>query len=240
MYKIKISCIFLICLGFSSCLKIQKKTNDESPLVHTEKAVSESTVVYELNEDLSLTQDTEIIADKVILGPNAHIYTHQFALTIKTEVLDSAIGAFIQNFPETHLVAELETDGLNAGITKIKTNEAYGNLQIRMNGQQGGLGLAGWHINIDLICQPNSGRDSGQSGSFFFEAEKEAGFFLTTVMNRAPGGKIGAVKAGPINKIPVKPLSASCYVMPKDGKPGIPGQICIKLSADSLPVCEKF
>lgn len=240
MYKIKVSCLFIICLGFSGCLKIQKKSNEEPPLVHTEKAVSKSAVVYELNQDLSLTQDTEIIADKVVLGPNARIYTYQFSLTIKTGVLDSAIGALIQNFPESHLVAELETTGLNAGITKIKTNEAYGNLQIRMNGQQGGSGLAGWRININLICQPNSGRDSGQSGSFFFEAEKESGFFLTTSMNIAVGGKVGTVRAGVTNKIPVKPMSAACYVMPKDGQPGNPGQICIKLSADSLPVCEKF
>lgn len=262
----KIKCVFsvLIVLSLSACLKVQKKSDVEK--VDNQEAAQEQTqpvapVVFELNDVMSLTQDTIIIADKVILGPSARIYTNQFELTIQATILDSAIGAVIQSFSEENLIAFAETVGLSGGLVKIKTTEAYGNLQVHMNGQQGGNGKTGWktvktgNIYIDDTnygeCQPNSGSNSGNSGSFFFESESAQQLFITSSMKVAVGGIMGEIISNPVYakdigyypKEPHKhkfPRRENCYNKPADGVPGAPGQICIKLSAEASPACEKF
>lgn len=249
-------------LIFSACLKIQKKSDVEGitevQTAISSKPVPPASVIFELNNTMNLTADLMIQADKIILGPYARIYTNQFSLVIQATTMDSAVGASIQNFSEDNLVAPYETVGLNGGLVKIKTREAYGNIQVHMNAQQGGPGKRGWttvvtnNIYIDRspsgACQPNSGSNSGQSGSFFFESERAANFFITTSMKVAPGGLIGEVLVNPVatlnyQKDPANnkfPKGKNCHVIPQPGKAGLPGQICIKLTAETLAVCEKF
>lgn len=260
MFKMKNIFIVLMIFSLSACLKIQKKSELENTATQAQTAAVDvpspseppAPVVFELNDVMSLTEDTVIQADKVILGPNARIYTNQFSLSVNAVTLDSALGAKIQNFPDGTLAAAIESEGLSGGVTKIKVGEAYGHLDAHMNAQQGGVGKSGWRVfdrSISDGCQPNGGRKAGKSGSFYLEADKGNQLFMKTKMTLVAGGAVGRILVWPQDTHAIGndpsywhkyPHSENCRVIPTVGEIGSPGQICIKLTADSTPVCEKY
>lgn len=245
----------LMILNLCACLKIQKKGNDEAlPTVENQNPVMVeqiTPVVFTLNTVWSLTDHAEIIADEVRLSSLARIYTNQFKLSIHAKKLIVEQGALIQTFDENHARAWVETAAVDGGTIDIKIAEAEGYLQVFMNGQQGGEGKSGWILSImgtTTMCQPNSGWNSGRSGSFFLEADQATHFFITTQMQVAEPGPIGVLEnvfvRGPeLLKDPSHnkyPRFENCQNNPVPGKPGSAGQICMRLKADESPQCEKF
>ncbi len=255
--------LILICvvLFLCGCVKIQKKSEVESvpdqvvqPLV---EKFSEP-VIFVLDEVLSQTQDILIIADEVHLKTNARIYTNQFSLRIEATRIYIDRGAFIQTFAEDQTIAPIEQNAIDGGVVHIKGNDIYGNLRIFMNGQSGGVGLGGWsglpaspnpYVSLppQEPCLPNSGRNSGASGSFFLEVNQSQDFSISTSMKVAEGGSIGPVSADyfwTVKDYKTKYKKAfdwqSCNTIPVTGKAGMPGQICLKLSATDLARCERY
>lgn len=247
--------LFLLCLISSlvACVKVQKKSEmDQAQDMNTQVEVRKEPVVFVLDEIMVLTEDTLIVADEVHLKSNAGIYTKQFALNIQATSIYIDRGVFIKTFSDELLVAPVETPAIDGGVIHIVAHDIHGNLQVSMNGQQGGEGLPGWHahpvsasINISEpefnSCFPNSGLDSGVSGSFFLEVNQSKEFSITSSMKVAQGGLMGRYIANPFGSANTKIKNvAKCNVAPKAGKPGVPGQICLKLSATDLAQCEKF
>lgn len=64
-------------------------------------------------------------------------------------------------------------------------------------------------------------------------------------MKIAPGGSVGNILQGSLiflqNSEDYKiKLQSTCMADPEVGKPGSPGQICLKLSENDLARCESF
>lgn len=241
----------------SACMKVQKKSEIDAqpePAVQIE-AVLPKPVIFTLDEVMNLTEDVLIVADEVHLKPNTRIYTNQFNLSIEATSIYIDRGVIIQSFDDQLLVAKINVPGLNGGTVQIKGNDIHGNLQVFMNGQTGGPGLGGWaeipYMNYPFLqqyrapCKPNGGKDSGESGSFFLNANQSQDFSISTSMKIAPGGSVGNILQGSLiflrnpedYKIKSQP---TCTDNPEIAKPGSPGQICLKLSENDLARCESF
>ena len=249
--------LFLLCVVVSlySCVKVQKKSEvDQQTDSNVQVEVRKEPVIFVLDEVMTLTQDTVIVADEVHLKSNARIYNRQFALNIQATSIYIDRGVFIKTFADEQLVAPVETPAIDGGVVHIIANDIHGNLQVFMNGQRGGDGLPGWQASEGSFimpggynaCLPDGGKDSAVSGSFFLEVNQSQEFSITTSMKVAEGGFIGHQSGSPYDAIfdPKKKTKVkdqkNCSVIPKTGKPGIPGQICLKLSATDLTQCEKF
>ena len=261
MIKIEVRMKKLILLSFvvylSACMKIQKKSDMDAkpePAVQIETVLPES-VIFTLDEVMILSQDAVIVADEVHLKSNARIFTNQFSLNIEATSVYIDRGVIIQSFPEPLLIAKINVPGLSGGTIQITGNDIHGNLQVFMNGQTGGPGLGGWaeipYMNYPSLqqyrapCKPNGGKDSGESGSFFLNANQSQDFSISTSMKIAPGGSVGNILQGSLiflrnpedYKIKSQP---TCTDNPEIAKPGSPGQICLKLSENDLARCESF
>jgi hypothetical protein len=260
--EVRMKNLFLLCVVVSlySCVKVQKKSELDQPQDQRVQVMAEQVrepVIFILDEVKSLTEDTLIIADEVYLKSNARIYTNQFALNIQATSIFVDRGVFIQTFADQQLVAPIEVQAIDGGVVHIVANDIHGNLQVFMNGQEGGPGLGGWTAlppdpNPYVpypgreACQPNSGKNSGVSGSFFLEVNQSQDFSVSTSMKVAAGGALGEIS--PLVLIYIKDADKkyktkqqqNCYVVPTTGKVGIPGQICLKLSATDLAKCERF
>ncbi len=241
-----------------SCVKIQKKSEPDQPQdQNVAVAVTTEPVIFTLDDEMSLNQDTLIRADEVHLKSNARIYTNQFALDIQATRIFIDRGVFIQTFAEAHLVAPIEVPGLDGGIVHIVAHEIHGNLQVFMNGQKGGEGLGGWSARPGVsnivwpdpprsACQPNSGKNSGVSGSFFMEVNQSQDFSISTSMKVAEGGAIGSILqtsfsfAKDLNKKYKIQQPKTCHDIPVQGRAGIAGQICLKMSSADLARCERY
>lgn len=258
--------IIILCsiLSLSGCLKIQKKTDLDKPNVQPTQQIPEPAsapvvteakpdpVIIVLDSTLSLDQNTEIVADEIYLKSNAKIYTNQFSINIKATSIFIERGVLIQSFAENNSVAPLETPGLSGGTVQIVANDIHGHLQVIMNGQIGGVGFGGWNAfpATDYTpdwpaCAPRGGKNSGQSGSFFLEVHNSQDFYVSTFMQLAPGGAIGPISdllsiQGPLVKFYNNFKRDDCNAVPTIGKPGWPGQICMKLSQTDRPQCERF
>ncbi len=253
--------IFLICWICSvvACVKIQKKSDldqDQSPVLAT--AEVESQPPFILDEVLTLTEDTKIIADEVYLKSNARIYTHQFALFIQAKAIYIDRGVFIQTFPEGERVVPLASEAVDGGVVQILAHDIHGNLQVLMNGQNGGNGLSGWPYRAGAVymgffyapelaaCYPDSGKNAGMSGSFFLNVAQSDDFSITTSMKIGEGGAIGLVTDVPYSATPTPPAEGrikdktTCQFTPYPGRPGTPGQICLKLAEGERAKCEHY
>lgn len=255
--------LVLLCVvvSFYGCVKVQKKSEVEEqpkePVVEVMAEPAPEPVIFMWDEVKHLTEDTLIEADEVYLKSNTRIFTGPYSLTIKATSIFIDRGVFIQTFAEEQLVAPIEVQAIDGGVVHIVGNDIHGNLQVFMNGQQGGEGLGGWNAipadpnlyfpspAIDA-CYPNSGRNSGASGSFFLEVNQSQEFSVTTSMKVAERGLIGNRMGHPmwVDKDSAKKYKSrqqqTCHIVPSPGKPGIPGQICLKLSATDLARCERF
>ena len=250
--------IILMCMMCSvlACVKVQKKSELDQPQDQNVTVTAEP-VIFILDEMISLKRDTLIVADEVHFKSNARIYTNQFALDIQAAKIFIDRGVFIQTFAENNHIAPMEVAGLDGGVVHIVANDIHGNLQVFMNGQSGGEGLGGWTERPGVssaiwpdpprsACQPNSGKNSGASGSFFMEVNQSQDFSISTSMKVAAGGAIGSVLEE--NFAFVKDLNLkykiqqqqNCHIIPKVGRAGVPGQICLKMLLADLARCEKF
>lgn len=209
-----------------------------------------------LDGPISLAENVDKTVERLFLTATAKVFTNQFNLKIKSKFIYSEFGALITNFPE-NFVAAMQTVGLSGGKIEISTTVAEGNLQILMNAQQGGEGLWGWKSIPPLIggtgqsdgpgCLPNSGFDSGNSGTFIFISEQGSKMSFTTDMKVSAGGQIGNYMDSDIfvgtivdrNKVKLFRYP-DCQKIPTLGKPGKPGQICMKMNTAENFVCEKF
>lgn len=254
--------IFLLAVSISlaSCVKIQKKTDLEEAKIEiqTVPVAPAEPVVYTLDETLSLDHNIDIIADQVYLKSKARIYSNQFFLNIRAKEIYTERGAVIQTFPEDSLRASMDTPGKDGGVVHITTQMIQGYLQVFMNGQAGGPGQGGWTAYPAEMfspprdpCAPTSGQNAGVSGSFFLETHRAQDFAVTTSMKMGEAGAVGPIWDGSyftvfnnneLHRYRNFKRDQNCYpkVPPVAGKPGIPGQICIKWSEADRPECEKF
>lgn len=258
--------LILLCVMVSlfACVKVQKKSDVESEPEVVQQQVQREPVIFQLDETMSLDKDLEIAADEVYLKSNTKIFTNQFNLNINAKLIVIESGALIQTFSNEKMKAPFKTRAIDGGAVHIIANEVVGKLQVTMNGQQGGQGIGGWNayegFNGGFIshsphsaCAPESGEDSGVSGSFLLETSHSLDFFVNTRMDTAPGGEIGEIHEGLFPWISTKDFNlaeykarfknferTNCNIIPTPGKAGRPGQICMKLSDTDRPTCEKF
>jgi hypothetical protein len=245
-------------------LKVQKKSELNSDPDVSIQHMQRAPVVKTINEVISLEKDLNIDADEVYLKANTLIYTNQFNLHIKARLIVVEQGAIFKTFTDDKLIAAFNTPAVNGGLVKINVNKIEGNLTVVLNGQQGGQGMGGWDYfpgsqNMFFPspahqgCAPESGQNSGVSGSFHLEAQDALNFFFKYSMIVAVGGLVGDIHNG---AFPIVSLGGfnladykakhknfeyrNCEHKPQVGKPGQSGSICMKLSDTDRPSCEKF
>lgn len=235
-------CIFLMTLVLvvSGCFKVEKK----SDLKNQEDGIEEMSIQTEkiIAQEWSLKQNEVIRVDRLILKETARIYTNQYDLRIETKELVSERGAEIKNFPLNNQANE-NANGLDGGTIDIKTLIAIGNLQVKINGQNGGNGSSGWTGKSHTTflpsmspCQPMGGASGGKTGSFFFQSGDASAFSLSTSLEKSMPGKSGHMVDG-LNLVSKRDRK-TCNILPVPGLPGQAGQICLKMSSAALSVCK--
>lgn len=251
--------IIVSAVAISSCLKIQKKIEDTDPpppsvaqpVLSRENQTKAEPIIVNLNEPVSLNGDWEVIADEIRMGAQSAIYNEHYNLRLVAKKIIIESGAVIQTFPHWRFKAPIDTAAADGGTVQIYAEEIIGNLQVYMNGQEGGNGKAGWSGVTDASfqkseCFSNSGRDAGRSGSFFLETKKANQFYITTNMSIAKAGEPEAQVIDPLgrhieifrNKDHYKyPVRENCSVSPQPAQAGRPGQICLKMQENENPVC---
>jgi hypothetical protein len=237
---------------------VEQKIIFEQYEVDTQKRLASFDVILLPPEDLvfdgvvNLVENTEKKVERLFLTASAQVYTNQFNLKIMANNIYSEFGAIISNFPDG-AVGDMELHGLSGGKIEISSDSAIGNLLVILNAQRGGQGKWGWPGSDSTAtgpaCLPNSGADSGDSGSLFFTLNDSKDFSLTPHMIVVEGGKVGEVipthqhtvtsQYRSVIKIPYKPETCEGYV-PANGKSGRPGQICTKMNLNENFKCEKF
>lgn len=180
-------------------------------------------------------QNEEVNVERIFFLQGAQIYTQQFNVKIRAKKLISAQGTLIANFPEGSTAA-IETAGLSGGTIDLKVEEARGSLDFLLNGQRGGQGKNGWKESTSEFagaekCAPNSGANSGNSGSLIYDVQFQDQFMSTKKMVLVSGGVQGTLLES-IMYIGPKPENKArrenCANNPVDGQAGKPGKICVK------------
>ena len=116
----------------SSESEISASSDKKNTIPEKTRYIEEETTT--ITEDMNLKANTVIHSQKVIL--EATVKTFQYDLTITTNEFISN-NAVIQNFPEGQKTRQ-NTHGKNGGHILIETKKAKGNLQLILNGEQGG------------------------------------------------------------------------------------------------------
>lgn len=199
-----------------------------------------------VNSAVFFGKDEEVNAERIFFLQGAEVYTGQFNVKFRAKKLISAGASILANFP-VGSVAAVETPGLSGGTIDFKVDEAVGSLDFIINAQQGGSGKNGWRKWTEPVlgmnpgevrefdgCNPNSGANSGNSGTLILDIQSQDQFLSTYKMIIAMAGSKGAIlDAGMM--FPYKPQRPedklkreNCANNAIDGLAGKPGKICVK------------
>ena len=118
----------------SSVPKDASSFDNKNPVLEKSHPIVEE--ITHLTEDRELTEDTVIHSKTVVLN-GITVKTSHYNLIVKADEFISN-NAIIQNFPEGQ-TASKRKDGRNGGHILIEAATAKGNLQLILNGEQGGL-----------------------------------------------------------------------------------------------------
>ncbi len=232
------------------CLKVEKKNQNDSKNQLTDVQVYAQSE-FILDEAMTLTEDTVITADRIYLSKNAVIFTQNYNLKIEAQMIEAELGSMVGHYNYDQ-AAGVNQNGRNGGSIEIKSQTAFGQLQLLANSEKGGGGLGGWgptefskgQINNMVSCSAGSGKASGQVGSIQFETYNSQNFVLSKKVLHSEGGAIGPMADNykvitPFNKKNpnYKTRNQDCDETSVVGKPSFGGQICTRLQSQSNYEC---
>jgi hypothetical protein len=138
----------------------------------------ENSIQVQIPFDLQVEKYTPLLVDpssieqvfkfqnirKLVLSENAFIVTNGNNLIIKAQEIIS-LGGKILSFDEKNKSAQISTSGKSAGTVYISSRNAQGDLEINLDGQNGGDGTHGVNAQkFSLATDGGAGADGGNGG----------------------------------------------------------------------------
>ncbi|QLY25670.1 hypothetical protein [Bdellovibrio sp. KM01] len=220
----------------AACAVEVKDKNEKPPEVKIYGAADN--VIW--NEARTLDKPETIKAHRLTIRKNAIITTGEHPLIIQVDEL-IAEGGTIQNF-SPNAQAGCEANGRSGGAVQIDAKYATGNLNVLLNGENGGQGKNGAITDprVHPGCAGTSGGDGGNAGSLQLTVDSNSGFTLN--WDNIAGmlgmrGLRGSVRDGTAADTIFAPCGRD---VPDgvDGKAGRKGLVCLKMSASEDRICE--